>query len=57
MSLFRHICLAVALLAGSVFSGVAQAAPAADPAAQLEALLKEHPELILNVLKEQGFLS
>ena len=54
MSLFRHICLAVALLAGSVFSGVAQAAPAADPAAQLEALLKEHPELILNVLKEHS---
>lgn len=54
MSLFRHICLTVVLLAGSVFAGAAQAAPAADPAAQLEALLREHPELILNVLKEHS---
>lgn len=55
MSLFRHICLTLFLLSGGVLlAGTAQAAPAQDAAAQLEALLKEHPELILNVLEQHS---
>ncbi len=55
MSFFRHICLTLFLLSGSFFiTGAAQAASASDPAAQLEAILKEHPELILNVLKNHS---
>ncbi|WP_294558900.1 thioredoxin domain-containing protein [uncultured Mailhella sp.] len=59
MSFFRHICLTVAFLSGALMAaGDAYAAPAsapaADPAAQLEALLDEHPELILNVLKKHS---
>ncbi len=34
--------------------GPAQAAPSQDMSAQLEALLKEHPEIILNVLKDHS---
>ena len=37
-----------------MLAGPAHAASASDPAAQLEALLKEHPELILNVLKDHS---
>ena len=59
MSFFRHICLTLALLSGALAAaGGAYAAPAsapaADPAAQLEAILSEHPELILNVLKQHS---
>ena len=59
MSFFRHICLTLAFLSGALMAaGDAYAAPAsapaADPAAQLEALLDEHPELILNVLKKHS---
>ena len=55
MSFFRHICLTLALLSGTLAAaGGAYAAPAAAPAAQLEAILSEHPELILNVLKQHS---
>ena len=55
MSFFRHICLMLFLLSGGVFvAGTAQAAPASEAAAQLEALLKAHPELILNVLEQHS---
>lgn len=54
MSFIRHICLMIALpllfWGGAV---EAKAAPSGE-AAQLEALLKEHPELVLNVLREHG---
>lgn len=54
MSFIRHICLMIALpllfWGGTV---EAKAAPSGE-AAQLEALLKEHPELVLNVLREHG---
>ena len=54
MSLIRHICLILAL--SCLCMGSAAEARAATPkeAAQLEALLKEHPELLLNVLREHG---
>ncbi len=54
MSLFRYIGLVLVLLSGGMLAGPAHAASASDPAAQLEALLKEHPELILNVLKDHS---
>ena len=55
MSFFRHICLTLFLLSGGMLAaGTAQAAPAQDAAAQLEALLKAHPELILNVLEQHS---
>ncbi len=55
MSLFRPLYLALFLLAGGVFfSGTSYAAPVSEPSAQLEALLKEHPELILNVLRNHS---
>ena len=55
MSFFRHICLMLFLLSGGVLvAGTAQAAPASEAAAQLEALLKAHPELILNVLEQHS---
>ncbi len=54
MSFIRHICLMIALplffWGGAV---EAKAAPSGE-AAQLEALLKEHPELVLDVLREHG---
>lgn len=54
MSFIRHICLMIALpllfWGGAV---EAKAAPSGE-VAQLEALLKEHPELVLNVLREHG---
>ena len=55
MSFVRHIYLTLFLLSGGMLAaGPAYAAPASDPAAQMEALLKEHPELILNVLKDHS---
>jgi len=54
MSFIRHICLMIALpllfWGGAV---EAKAAPSGE-AAQLEAQLKEHPEFVLNVLREHG---
>ena len=55
MSFLRHICLTLVLLSGGMLAvGPAQAAPSQDMSAQLEALLKEHPEIILNVLKDHS---
>ena len=54
MSLFRYIGLVLVLLSGGMLTGPAHAASASDTAAQLEALLKEHPELVLNVLKDHS---
>ena len=55
MSFLRHICLTLFLLSGGMLAvGPAQAAPSQDMSAQQEALLKEHPEIILNVLKDHS---
>ena len=55
MSFLRHICLTLFLLSGGLMvAAPVQAAPSSDLNAQLEALLKEHPELILNVLKNHS---
>lgn len=55
MPFLRHICLTLFLLSGSLLVvAPAQAAPAPDLSAQLEAVLKEHPEIILNVLKDHS---
>ena len=54
MSFIRHICLMLAL--SCLCMGSATEARAATPneTAQIEALLKKHPELVLNVLREHG---
>ena len=54
MSFIRYICLMLALTCASL-SGVpaVHAAPSGD-AAQLEALLKAHPEIVLDVLRAHG---
>lgn len=55
MSFLRHICLTLFLLSGGIMAvGPAQAAPAQDLAGQLEAVLKQHPEIIINVLKDHS---
>lgn len=55
MSFLRHICLTLFLLSGGMLAvGPVQAAPSSDLNAQLEALLKQHPELVLNVLKDHS---
>ena len=55
MSFLRHICLTLFLLSGGLMvAAPVQAAPSSDLNAQLEALLKEHPELILNVLRDHS---
>ena len=59
MSRFRHIySLAAMLLACLLLCGPAQAAPAQGAAqpvqTQLEALLREHPEIILDVLRNHS---
>ena len=55
MSFIRHICLMFALMCGCLFCATAaHAASDREVAAQLEALLKEHPELVLDVLRAHG---
>lgn len=55
MLFFRHIYLAAALFAMALAAPVAaSAAPAPAPYAQIESLLREHPEIVLNVLKEHS---
>ncbi len=55
MSFLRHICLTFFLLfCGVAVSADAYAASSADMTAQLETLLKEHPELIMDVLKSHS---
>ena len=55
MSFIRHICLMVVLAcSGLAYASCGYAAAAQSPAAQLEALLKEHPELILDVLRKHS---
>lgn len=54
MSFLRHACLVPALLAGVLFAVPASAAPAQDEAAQLKALLKAHPEILIDVLSEHS---
>ena len=54
MSFIRHICLML-MLALCCWGGALEAkAATSKEAAQLEALLKEHPELVLDVLREHG---
>ncbi len=56
MSFFHHICLTIFFLsAGAMSVSFAEAASDSSAAAsQMEALLKEHPEVIMNVLKEHS---
>ena len=54
MSFIRHICLILALACLGMGSATEARAATPKEAAQLEALLKEHPELVLNVLREHG---
>ncbi|MBQ9105326.1 MAG: thioredoxin domain-containing protein [Mailhella sp.] len=55
MFAFRHLCLMLAVAVGGIFAvPAAQAAPQQEAAAQLEALLKAHPELILDVLRNHS---
>lgn len=55
MSFLRHICLTLFLLSGGLAAVMpAQAAPSSDLNAQLEALLKQHPEIIMNVLRDHS---
>lgn len=55
MPVIRHICSMLALCFGLLCTvPSASAVPAKDAAAQLEALLREHPELILDVLREHS---
>ena len=53
MSCFRHLCLLI--LAGCLIASPASASSGQEAAAaQLRALLKAHPELVLDVLSEHG---
>lgn len=55
MTFFRNAVLFMSLIAGGImYTTVAEAAPAESPAAQLEAILKAHPELILDVLRNHS---
>ena len=55
MFAFRHLCLMLAVAFGGIFAvPAAQAAPRQEAAAQLEALLKAHPELILSILRDHS---
>lgn len=55
MLFFRYIYLAAALLFCALAApAAAHAAPAPAASAQIEALLREHPEIVLNVLKEHS---
>ena len=54
MSFIRHICLMLALSCFCLPASESRAAAVKEPAAQLEDLLKEHPEIVLNVLREHG---
>ena len=54
MSFIRHICLMLALSCLCMVSASEARAATPNEAAQLEALLKKHPELVLNVLREHG---
>ncbi|MBR6625188.1 MAG: thioredoxin domain-containing protein [Mailhella sp.] len=55
MSFISHIYLVLALIGGCLFCApAAHAASDREVAAQLEALLKERPELVLDVLRAHG---
>ncbi len=55
MSAVRHLCLAIAAVSCCLSAApVASASSATEPAAQLETLLKAHPELILDVLRRHS---
>lgn len=55
MTFFRSMILAIALAAGGLaFASSAEAAPAETPSAQLESLLRAHPELILDILRDHS---
>lgn len=53
MSLIRRLCILI-LLSGSLIASPVSASTEQEAAAQLRALLKAHPEIVLDVLNEHG---
>lgn len=54
MSFFRHICTTLSLFAAGLFISFSASAASAEDVAKVRAVLKEHPELVLEVLEAHG---